>query len=290
MLEGALTSSQRSTELPEVSTAPVEASQQHERAEGLQDHGARTAEPHTLTAAERRRQISRTNRFARYEQIVTLHREGRERARDREASARQPQGGPSLGASWNLSGARAHWEASEQTRSLLARAFASAGKRAVTTASNSRVNSRPKDFADPPRWSVASLATGEHACLDHRSECAARNGRQLPPPGDVSHPDAHPGYSSKTRSSSRQANERSLSGSAKSMPTFRNSTNWDKTLCRWSGSDKHAAWTPGWLGLTRVPRWNCGDLLLALRAITPPSKRPCPFHGVRGRWRVKLHA
>ncbi len=177
VLEGALTSSQRSTELPEVSTAPVEASQQHERAEGLQDHGARTAEPHTLTAAERRRQISRTNRFARYEQIVTLHREGRERARDREASARQPQGGPSLGASWNLSGARAHWEASEQTRSLLARAFASAGKRAVTTASNSRVNSRPKDFADPPRWSVASLATGEHACLDHRSECAARNGR-----------------------------------------------------------------------------------------------------------------
>lgn len=120
VLEGALTSSQRSTELPEVSTAPVEASQQHERAEGLQDHGARTAEPHTLTAAERRRQISRTNRFARYEQIVTLHREGRERARDREASARQPQGGPSLGASWNLSGARAHWEASEQTRSLLA--------------------------------------------------------------------------------------------------------------------------------------------------------------------------
>ncbi len=76
VLEGALTSSQRSTELLEVSTAPVEASQQHERAEGLQDHGARTAEPHTLTAAERRRQISRTNRFARYEQIVTLHREG----------------------------------------------------------------------------------------------------------------------------------------------------------------------------------------------------------------------
>lgn len=119
VLEGALTSSKRSTELPEVSTAPVEASQQHERAEGLQDHGARTAEPHTLTAAERRRQISRTNRFARYEQMVTLHREGLSQ-RDREASARQPQGGPSLGASWNLSGARAHWEASEQTRSLLA--------------------------------------------------------------------------------------------------------------------------------------------------------------------------
>ena len=33
-------------------------------------------EPHTLTAAQRRRQISRTNRLARYEQIVALHREG----------------------------------------------------------------------------------------------------------------------------------------------------------------------------------------------------------------------
>jgi hypothetical protein len=141
------------------------------------------------------------------------------------------------------------------------------------------VNSRPKDFAEPPRWSASSLGAGEHACLDHRSECAARNGRRLPPPGDVSHPDAHPGYSSKTRSSSPQTSGRSLSGSAKSMPTFRNSTGWDKTSCRWSGNDKHAAWTPGWRGLTRVPRWNSGDLLLASRAITPPSKRPCPFHG-----------
>jgi transposase len=78
LLEGAqevpLPSSQHLTELPEVSTAPVDPPQQHERAE--QDPGARATEPHTLTAAERRRQISRTSRFARYEQIVTLHREG----------------------------------------------------------------------------------------------------------------------------------------------------------------------------------------------------------------------
>ena len=243
-----------------------------------------------LTAAQRRRQVSRTNRFARYEQIVTLHREGRERARDRAAAARQPQGGPSLGACWNLSGARAHWEARDANSLPTCPTCASAGKRAVTTASNSRVNSRPKDFAEPPRWLASSLGAGEHACLDHRSQCAARNGRRLPPPGDVSHPDAHPGYSSQTRSSSPQTSRRSLSGSAKSMPTFRNSTNWDKTLCRWSGSDKHAAWTPGWRGLTRVPRWNSGDLLLASRAITTPSKQPCPFLGVKDKSRGRSRA
>src|SRR6266568_3605063 len=63
LLEGAreapLTSSQRPTALPEVSTAPVEPSQQHERAESLQDHGVGTAELRMLTAAQRRLQVSR---------------------------------------------------------------------------------------------------------------------------------------------------------------------------------------------------------------------------------------
>src|SRR6266567_4265712 len=81
LLEGAreapLLSSQRPTELPEVSAVPVDPPRQHERAEHLQDPGAGSTEPRTLTAAQRRRQISRTNRLARYEQIVTLHREGR---------------------------------------------------------------------------------------------------------------------------------------------------------------------------------------------------------------------
>ncbi len=81
LLEGAreapLLSSQRPTELPEVSAVPVDPPRQHERAERLQDPGAGSTEPRTLTAAQRRRQISRTNRLARYEQIVTLHREGR---------------------------------------------------------------------------------------------------------------------------------------------------------------------------------------------------------------------
>ena len=74
--EAPLLSSQRPTEFPEVSAVPVDPPQQHERAESLQDPGARSTEPHALTAAQRRRQISRTNRLARYEQIVTLHREG----------------------------------------------------------------------------------------------------------------------------------------------------------------------------------------------------------------------
>ena len=71
------------------------------------------------------------------------------------------------------------------------------------------------------------------------------------------------------------------------MLICRNSISWDKTLCRWSSSDKHADWTPGLLRLTRVPRWNSGDLLLASSAITPPSKPRCLFLGVRDRWRVR---
>jgi transposase len=80
VLEGAreapLSPSQHPTEVPEISPVPVEPPQQHERVESQQDPGSRSTEPHTLTAAQRRRQISRTNRLARYEQIVALHREG----------------------------------------------------------------------------------------------------------------------------------------------------------------------------------------------------------------------
>jgi transposase len=118
--EAPLTSSQCPTEFPEVSTVPVEPPQQHERAAREQAPESRSTEPRMLTAAQRRRQISRSNRLARYEQIVTLHREGRERARDCAAAARQPQGGPSLGQCWSLSRARTHWQAPEQTRSLSA--------------------------------------------------------------------------------------------------------------------------------------------------------------------------
>ncbi len=155
----------------------------------------------------------------------------------------------------------------------------SAGKRAVTTASNWRANSKPKDFADPPRWFVVSLAHGEYACLGRRSECAARNDRRLHPPSAVCHPDRRPGCSSQTSSSLRQTSGRSLSASARPMPPSRNSISWDKTLCRWSSNGKRGDWTHGWPGLTRAPRWNCGDLLLASSEITPPFKQRCLFRG-----------
>jgi hypothetical protein len=146
-------------------------------------------------------------------------------------------------------------------------------------ASNSRVNSRPRDFADPPRWSASSLGAGEHACLDHQSECAARNDRRLHPLSAVCHPGMHPGCSLKTSSSSRQTSERSSSASARPISPSRNSISWDKTLCRWSSNVKRGNWTHGWPGLTRVLRWNCEDLLLASREITPPFKQRCLFLG-----------
>ena len=74
--EALLPSSERPTELPKVSTVPVDPPQQHERVESLQDHGAGVTEPRTLIAAEKRQQISRINRLARYEQIIALHQQG----------------------------------------------------------------------------------------------------------------------------------------------------------------------------------------------------------------------
>ena len=59
----------------EAARAPAEPAPEDERAGSPQDQReASGARP--LTVAEQRRQISRTNRLARYEQIVTLHREG----------------------------------------------------------------------------------------------------------------------------------------------------------------------------------------------------------------------
>jgi transposase len=74
LMEGAreapLTSSQRPTEFAAVSPVPADSPQQPER----EFHAT---EARALTAAERRRQISRANRYARYEQILTLHQQGR---------------------------------------------------------------------------------------------------------------------------------------------------------------------------------------------------------------------
>ena len=273
----------------QASRAPEDTAPEDERAGAPQDQReASGARP--LTVAEQRRQISRANRLARYEQIIALHRQGTQPACDCPAPARQSQGGPSLGACWNLSGARAHWQAPEQTHSLSSLPASALGARLSQRPSTGARDPSPEDFADQPRWSASSQVTGGHACLGHRSGYVARNDRQLRQSSVVSHPGTRPGCSSKTRRSSRQTSGHSSSASATRMLICRNSISWDKTLCRWSSSDKHTDWTPGLLRLTRVPRWNSEDLLLASSAITPPSKQRCLFLGARDRWRVRLRA
>ena len=59
-------------ELPEISPVPDESP----KADGEADPASQGAEPRPQTAAERRRQISRANRLARYEHIVALSRQG----------------------------------------------------------------------------------------------------------------------------------------------------------------------------------------------------------------------
>ena len=65
-------SSHLTSEVPEASPVPHETP----KAEGEPCPASRTANPRPQTAAERRRQISRANRFARYEHIVALSRQG----------------------------------------------------------------------------------------------------------------------------------------------------------------------------------------------------------------------
>jgi len=67
---------QPTSQVQEVSLASVETSQAEERADGQQGRESASANHRTLTIAEQRRQISRANRHARYEQIVTLHHQG----------------------------------------------------------------------------------------------------------------------------------------------------------------------------------------------------------------------
>src|SRR6266478_1690287 len=64
------------------------------------------------------------------------------------------------------------------------------------------------------------------------------------------------------------------------MLISRNSISWDKTLCGWFDSDKHADWPLGLSGLKRVRLPNSRDLRPVSSAITLPSKRPYLFLGV----------
>ena len=166
----------------------------------------------------------------------------------------------------------------------------SVGSRAVTTAVNWRVRSRREDFAAQPRWSASSLVTGGHACLGHRSGYVARNDRQLAPV--------------KRRLSPRHASwlfvtdQQQLTADQRALIERICHTNADLQDLYQLGQDfvqmvkqrQARRLDPGLLRLTRVPRWNCGDLLLASSGITPPSKPRCLFLGVRDRWRVRLRA
>jgi hypothetical protein len=217
-------SSQPSTGSPQPSHLPDAIRQEDEPAGTPPDQGASALGTRTLTEASQRRQISRANRLVRYEQIVALHQKGlsqRRIARHLHVSRKLVRRSLTAGAFPE----RAPTGRREtQTRVPTFPICANVGRRAVTTACNSRANCKPKDFADPPRWSVGSLAIGEHACLGHQSGCAARNDRQFHPPSAVCHPGMRPGCSSQTSSSSRQTSGRSSSASASPMPPSRNST------------------------------------------------------------------
>jgi transposase len=69
-------SSESMPEFLEASPVPGGTLQAEERVDGQQGQPSGAANQRPLTAAQRRRQISRANRYARYEQIVTLHRQG----------------------------------------------------------------------------------------------------------------------------------------------------------------------------------------------------------------------
>jgi len=91
---------------------PVQAPPQQEVGEA----GSISAEPPQLSAAQRRRQISRANRYARYEQIRALAGQGRERAGNRPAAASESWVRASLRDRRAFSRTRSAWQASEPTR------------------------------------------------------------------------------------------------------------------------------------------------------------------------------
>ena len=67
--------SQRTMAAPQASPTPAETAPENEQAGVLQDQ-VEASGVRPLTMTEQRRQISRANRLARYEQIIALHREG----------------------------------------------------------------------------------------------------------------------------------------------------------------------------------------------------------------------
>jgi Transposase len=211
-------------------TEPPLVSEQPTRAEGMaaspetvplqesEKGGRRGAEPaaqaRPLTVAEQRRQISRANRLSRYEQILTLHRQGlsqRAIARQLHISRKVVQHGSRPPAAFqsvrHRAGVGANWIA-------IFRICASVGSRAVIMGCNSYASSGFKDILVHRRWSVSSSAIGERARLCHTSRRVVRNDRPLHLSGVVCHPGKRPGCSSKPRPNSTKNSRHSLSRSA----------------------------------------------------------------------------
>ena len=80
--------------------------------------GTVSAETPQLTAAQRRRQVSRANRYARYQQILALAREGRERACHRPTTASESWMCASLRGRYKFSRTRFARQTWEPARSL----------------------------------------------------------------------------------------------------------------------------------------------------------------------------
>lgn len=110
--EAPLTSSQDLTEFPEGSPLPVESLQQHERVGVQLERESSAPEARALTAVQRRRLVSRANRYTRDEQILALSQQGRERAGHRAAAPSESSDRASLCDCRELSGTRSHWSTS----------------------------------------------------------------------------------------------------------------------------------------------------------------------------------
>jgi transposase len=275
-------SSQRAMAAPQTSPAPVETAPENEQAGVLQDQ-VEASGVRPLTVTEQRRQISRANRRARYEQIIALHRAGlslRAIARHLHVSRkvvhravragtfpeRVPTGKRHSKLDPYLPYLHRRWEAGCHNGSQLARELEALGCRGSA--------------------SLVRRLTGDWRAREPGpAERARGKKRQAAPPVKPRLSPRHASWLFVTDQQQLTADQRALSErichTNAELPDL---YQLGQDGCRrWSSNDKHAAWMAGLLRPTRVPRCNCGDLLLASSAITPPSKQRCLFHGIRDR-------
>ena len=273
--------------LPEVSPVPAETTPVQAQADGQQGRWT-AADPYVLTAAQLRRQISRANRYARYEQIVTLFSQGRERAGDRSAVAQQSAGGPSLCHGRNVSGARTHGPTSKQTRSYLPY-LRQRWEQGCHNGLQLVRELRAQGFRGSASL-VGKLLGDWRVRLPGPPERVRGKKRQAAPPV-------------RCRLSARQASwlfvtdQQQLTADQRVLIEHICQTNaglqelyqLGQDGCRrWSSNDKHSTWLPGLFTLTRVLRPSSEALPPASSGITPPSKQRYLFLGVRDKWKGRL--